>query len=699
MTVADGPSNRGMAGTNPVLAQSNLPHDLPEFAAIGDDDLLPAFTAAMATHLAEVDAIAGDPRPPTFANTVAALELSGRDLARASGIFVNLVGPDTNPRRNEISQQLAPLLTDHANAIAMNPKLFRRIADLYQRRDDLGLAEPERRLLDQRYRDAVRAGAGLAADDQATMREISSRLAYLTTTFGQRILDDTNDSAVFVDEVAALDGMSAPQIAAARRAAADAGHEAGYLIALELPTSQAVLTELTDPAVRRKVFDASVSRCARGNDNDTRQIVLEIVRLRARRAQLLGYANHAEYVIAEETAPNPGAVDELLAELSRSAMRAGGRELTGVADFTAADGAWAGHIEAADLTYWLERQKKSRSAVPLDDFADYCELDTVLTDGVFYAAKQLYGLRFTERTDLSAYHPDVRIWEVRDETGASIGLFLGDYFARPSKRGGAWMNNIVDQSSILRDRPIVVNVLNLPKPDDGQPILLTVDQLTTLFHEFGHALHGLLSAVDYPSQSGTSVPRDFVEFPSQVNEMWALHPEVMAHYARHHSTGEPIPAALADAARAAAGSESAHDTIEYLAAAVLDLAWHRLSVADAEAVTDVEWFEADALTAAGIGSDLIPPRYRSAYFNHIFGGGYSAGYYSYIWSEVLDAETEQWFLAEGGLQRRNGKRFADATLSRGDSVDPLAAHEKLIGRTPRIEPLLKRRGLTIGGDG
>ncbi|MCC3325168.1 M3 family peptidase [Gordonia bronchialis] len=687
-----------MADPNPVLAHSDLPYELPDFASIADDDFLPAFTDAMARHLTEVEAIAANPDEPTFANTIEALEFSGRDLARAAGIFFNLVGPDTNPKRNEISQQLSVLLTDHANAIAMNPVLFERISSLHQRADEAGLAEPQRRLLAKRYREAVRAGAALDTEQQDEMRRISSRLAYLTTTFSQQILDDTNDSAVFVDDVTLLDGLSSGQIAAARRAATEAGYDGGYLITLELPTSQGSVAALTDPATRQRVFDASVSRCSRGNDNDTTELVVEIVRLRARRAALLGYRDHAEYVIAEETAPDPAAVDDLLRELSASAMRAGDRELARLTEFARGHDASVeiavGEIGAADITYWLDREKKSRSTVDLDDFADYCELDTVLERGVFYAAHELYGLRFTERPDLAGYHPDVRIWEVFDDNGTGIGLFLGDYFARPSKRGGAWMNNVIDQSAALRTRPVIVNVLNLTKPDAGQPCLLTMDQLTTLFHEFGHALHGLLSAVDYPSQSGTSVPRDFVEFPSQVNEMWALHPDVLAHYARHHKTGDPIPAELAAAARRSAATESAHSTIEYLAAAALDLAWHRLTEDEAAAVTDVEVFEAQALRGAGLASDLIPPRYRSAYFNHIFGGGYSAGYYSYIWSEVLDAETEQWFLAEGGLQRANGRRFADATLSRGDSVDPLVAHEKLIGRRAQIGPLLERRGLT-----
>lgn len=674
---------------NPVLAESDLPYGLPDFASISDDDFLPAFATAMAEQLREVEAIAADTRPATFSNTIEALELSGRDLARASGTFFNLVGPDTNPQRNAISQQLSTELTDHENTIAMNPVLFKRISDLHGRAEELELTEPQRRLLDKRYREAVRAGAALGPDEQAEMRQIASRLAYLTTTFSQKILDDTNASAVLVHDVSQLDGMSKGEIAAGRRAAADAGHDSGYLIALELPTSQSAVETLSDAGVRQRVFDASVARCSRGNDHDTTELVLEIVRLRARRAALLGYRDHAEYVIAEQTAPDPAAVDELLGELAVSAMRAGGRELTRLTEFAA-----GADIGAADYSYWLAREKRTTSTVPLDDFADYCELNAVLERGVFYAAGKLYGLRFTERTDLAGYHPDVRIWEVFDDTGTGIGLFLGDFYARSSKRGGAWMSNIVDQSEVLAQRPVIVNVLNLTKPDAGERCLLTMDQLTTLFHEFGHALHGLLSAVDYPSQSGTSVPRDFVEFPSQVNEMWALHPDVLANYARHRETGEPIPAELADAARASASSESAHGTIEYLAASALDLAWHRLTEDEAQAVDDVEAFEKQALIDAGLATELIPPRYRSSYFNHIFGGGYSAGYYSYIWSEVLDAETEQWFLAEGGLERENGRRFADATLSRGDSVDPLVAHEDLIGRKAQIAPLLERRGLT-----
>lgn len=671
--------------SNPVLAPSPHLHGLPDFPSISDDDFLPAFDEAMTAHLREVEKIAAEKAPPTFANTVEALEASGQLLARAAGIFFNLSGSDTNPQRNAISTELAPKLTAHGNTIALHPGLFARINTLFENRETLDLDEPSLRLLEQRHRDAIRAGAALDAEGQSRMRQISERLATLTTEFGQKILDDSNDSAVLVDDAQKLAGLSSGQIAAAKRAAVDAGHSGGYLLSIELPSSQSALTVLEDADTRAKVFEASVSRCARGGKNDTRELVLEIVRLRAERARLLGYRDHAEYVIAEETAPSPEAVEDLLTDLITSAMRAGGRELTRLSEAVGSE------IGPADLTYWLAREEQERASVPLGEFSDYLELDTVLTRGVFYAAGQLYGLRFREVTSLPVYHPDVRVWQVLDRSNTSIGLFLGDFYARPSKRGGAWMNNFIDQSLLLKNQPVIVNVLNLTKPEAGEPCLLTVDQLTTVFHEFGHALHGLLSTVRYPSQSGTSVPRDFVEFPSQVNEMWALHPKVLGQYAKHHKTGAPIPQELADAARTNADVESAHGTIEYLAAAILDMAWHRVTVDDD--ITDVEAFEKAALAKAGASADLIPPRYRSSYFNHIFGGGYSAGYYSYIWSEVLDAETEQWFLAGGGLSSELGQRFAETTLSRGDSVDPITAHQELLGRPAEIEPLLRRRGL------
>ncbi|MEJ9079527.1 M3 family metallopeptidase [Gordonia malaquae] len=675
--------------TNPVLAASDLPYGLPDFAAISDDDFLPAYDIALAEHLAEVDAIASNSEPATFANTIEALENSGRALARANGIFFNLEGPDSNPQRAQIAQTLAVRLTEHSNTIAMNSALFARIDEVHAARETSGLTGPQRRLTEQRYRAVVRAGAALDDDGQAQMREWSSRLAALTTDFGQRLLDDTNASAVLFDDVADLDGLSAGEIAAARRAAADAGHDDGWLVTLELPTSQGSVAKLTAPKSRRRVFEASVNRCSHGGDHDTRAMVLEIVDLRARRARLLGYATHADFVIAEETAPDSQTVAELLSNLGAAAMAAAESELAGLRR------RFDGSFGPPDVTFALAQNTGTGDAPSVDEFEQYCELEAVLVDGVFAAAHALYGLTLTERPDLRGYHPDVRVWEVSRD-GDGVGLFLGDFFARPSKRGGAWMNNIVDQSRTLGTSPIVVNVSNLTKPEAGEKCLLTFDQLITVFHEFGHAIHGLLSDVDYVSQSGTSVPRDFVEFPSQVNEMWALHPDVVAGYARHHSTGEPAPAALLDAVRASTATETAHSTVEYLAAAALDLAWHRLGPDDVP--TDVLAFEARALAEVGLASDLIPPRYRTAYFNHVFGGGYSSAYYSYIWSEVLDAETELWFLAGGGLQRELGRRFADAVLSKGDSEDPVRAHASMLGRAAQITPLLARRGLVGVGE-
>ncbi|WP_448221469.1 M3 family metallopeptidase [Gordonia iterans] len=710
---------------NPVLADSGLPYDLPDFATISDEDFLPAYDVALAEHLAEVEAIASNSEPPTFDNTLAALEASGRSLARANGIFFNLEGAESNPRRAEIAQELAVRLTAHANTVGMHPGLYARIAALHEQIDRLDLTEPQRRLLEKRYRSAVRAGAGLDADGQAETRAISARLATLTTEFSQYLLEDTNASAVHVLDAADLDGLSDAEIAAARRLARAEGRE-GHLISLELPSSQSAVGKLTNRNVRQRVFEASVDRCARGNSHDTRAMILEIVELRARRARLLGYDDHAAYTIAEETAPDPAAVADLLRELGSPATAAADAEIARLTED------FGGTLEPWDVSFALaaarrtgkddvdslrslnhrqdsldqrehgapdhrgdgapDQRRNDAQEVRTDEFEQYCELDAVLNDGVFAAATALYGLTFTERPDLKGYHPDVRVWEVLDGAdGRGVGLFLGDFYARPSKRGGAWMNNIVDQSAQLGARPVIVNVLNLTEPEPGEPCLLTADQLTTLFHEFGHALHGLLSAVEFGSQSGTSVPRDFVEFPSQVNEMWALHPDVVTRYARHWKTGEPAPTELIAAVREAADVEPAHATVEYLAAAALDLAWHRLtpeSIPD-----DVAEFEALALDEAGLAHPLIPPRYRSTYFNHVFGGGYSSAYYSYIWSEVLDAETEQWFLRGGGLRRELGRAFAEAVLARGDSVDPVAAHAEMLGHPAEIAPLLRRRGL------
>ncbi|QKT09193.1 M3 family metallopeptidase [Gordonia sp. X0973] len=640
----------------------------------------------MAAHRAEVAAITANDKAPTFANTVVALENSGQQLARVLRVFYGVLGPDATPERTDIAARIAPRLAEHSSAIRSDPVLFGRIAAVWDGRADAAMATDEYRLLDRQYRDGVRAGARLDDAGRAEMSRITARLADLTTEFGRLVLEGANAVAVPFDDESQLDGLSAGEISAARTKAADAGR-AGLLLALELPTSQSSVAELTDPTARRRVFDASLARGSGGDENDTTELIVEIAALRARRAELLGYPDHASYVIDEETAPDVDAVVALLTEVVEAVKPAAEAEKSALRELA------GGELEAADYTYWLERNRAAGAEVDVSGFTSYCELDRVLRDGVFFAAGRLYGLSFVERDDLHGYHPDVRVFEVRDESGTGIGLYLGDYYARPTKRGGAWMTSFVDQSRELDEKPVVVNVLNIPKPSAGEPTLLSVDQLTTLFHEFGHALHGLLSDVRFSSQSGTSVPRDFVEFPSQVNEHWALHPEVIANYARHVETGEKAPAELIEQVREASGTETAHATVEYLGAAIVDLGWHRLSADEIPEADGWRSVEDAALTRAGADNALIPPRYRSPYFNHVFAGGYSAAYYAYLWSEVLDAATREWFDANGGLNRDLGRRFVETVLSTGDSVDPIAAHRALIGGPAPVEPLLRRRGL------
>jgi peptidyl-dipeptidase Dcp len=670
---------------NPFLAPSELPYGLPDFAAITDEDYLPAFEAGMAEQRAEVEAILGS-GPPTFANTIEALELSGRTLDRVSRVFFSRAGAHTTPRIEEVRAAVAPMLAAHADAIALDPRLFARIAELHVQRDELGLDPESRRLLERHHRDAVRAGAELDEADKERLSAINAELSSLSTTFSARLLAGANAAAVHVHDVAKLDGLSPGAISAAAAAAKDRGHGSGFLITLVLPTGQPVLESLTDRELRREIFEASIGRGAQGDENDTREVVLRLVALRAERARLLGFPSHAAYVIDDNTAGSVDAVAAMLADLAPAAMRNADAEAGELA-------AAAGHaLEPWDWAFCAERVRRERFEVDAALLRPYLELERVLVHGVFHAAEELYGIQFHERHDLPTYHPDVRYWEVFDADGTPLGLYGGDYYARESKRGGAWMNALVPQSGLLGTRPVVMNTLNIAKPAEGEPTLLTVDEVRTLFHEFGHALHGLFSAVRYPTFSGTSVPRDFVEFPSQVNEMWLERPEILGRYARHHGTGEPLPPELLEKLLASRAYGEGYRTTEYLAASLLDQAWHTLSVDDT--VEDVLAFEAEALRKAGIAHPLVPPRYRSTYFNHVFAGGYSAGYYSYIWSEVLDADTVEWFEENGGLRRENGDHFRRELLSKGGSVDAMEAYRAFRGRDPQIRPLLERRNLT-----
>ncbi|WP_435581790.1 M3 family metallopeptidase [Amycolatopsis thermoflava] len=679
-----------MTPDNPFSQASDLPYGLPPFDRIADEHFGPAFEAGLAEHAAEIEAIAGNPEPATFENTIVALDTSGRLLQRVASVFFNLTSSDTNPARQELQAEIAPKLAAHSDAIHLNPALFARVKELYDRRDQLGLDEESAWLLERTYTDFQRAGAGLDESQQAKLRVLNEELSTLSTRFQENLLRDTNDLAVLVKDPAELAGLSDGTIAAAREAAASRGVE-GYLLTLNLPTSQPLLSALENRALRERLFTASISRGNRGNDNDNSAVLARIVQLRAEKAALLGHPNHAAYVISDETARTAEAAVGLLERLAPVAVANARRDAAELQTYLEQDHPGA-TLEPWDWAFYAERVRKAKYDLDDATLRPYFELDRVVRDGVLFAASKLYGLSFTERHDLPVYHPDVRVFEVFDADGSPLGLFLGDYYTRDSKRGGAWMNTFVDQSHLLGERPVVVNNLNIAKPPAGEPTLLTFDEVTTLFHEFGHALHALVSDVRYPKFSGTNVPRDFVEYPSQVNEMWMLWPEVLANYAKHHETGEPLPQRLVERLEESAQYGQPFATTEYLAASLLDQAWHGLGTEDA--VGDVASFEAAALEKAGVAVPAIPPRYRSTYFAHVFSGGYSAGYYSYIWSEVLDADTVEWFKENGGLKRENGDHFRATLLSRGGAGDPMGFFRAFRGRDPEIAPLLARRGLT-----
>jgi peptidyl-dipeptidase Dcp len=651
---------------NPLFAPSALPFELPPFAQIADEHYLPAYERGMAEHLDEVEAIVADPEPPTFENTIVALERCGRLLHRASVAFHSLAASDATEAIRALEVELSPRVAAHWDAIHMNRALYDRIRRVEP-------ADEEEAWILDRYRlDFTRAGAELSEGDQARLRELNQELSRLSTTFRQTLLEASTSEALVVDDPALLDGLSPSAV----DGLADQGV---YRLPLLNFTDQPALAELTNRDVRRRLYELSVNRAA-----SNRALAVRMATLRAERARLLGYPSHAAFSVADQTAKTLDAVEGMLAKLAEPAAANARREAVALAE-------QAGHpIEPWDWAFYSEQVRAARFEVDEAAMRPYFELDRVYHEGVFRAANGLYGLSFEPRDDLAGYHPDVRTFEVTDADGAPLGLFLLDPYARPTKRGGAWMNSLVDQSHVLGERPVVVNNLNITKPATG-PTLMTFDEVRTAFHEFGHALHGLLSDVRVPRVSGTSVPRDFVEFPSQVNEMWATYPDVLSHYARHHQTGEPMPSELVERMKEAERFGQGFATLEYLKAAILDWAWHTRPEGDV--VDDVDTFEAATFEAAGVEFPLVGARYRTSYFAHIFGGGYSAGYYSYIWSEVLDADTVEWFEENGGLTRQNGEHFRRTLLSRGGSRDPMASFRDFRGRDPRIEPLLERRGL------
>jgi peptidyl-dipeptidase Dcp len=682
---------------NPFLKPSTLPYQLPPFDKIKDSDYRPMFEAGMSEELSEVATIAHNPKPADFENTIVALERTGRLLDRVETVFDHLNHCNTDDEMQKIDTEMAPQLAAHEDAILLDPALYARIDSIYQKRAGLKLDPESRQLLERYHTQFVRAGAGLPDATKARLRALNQQLSSLTTQFKQNVLKATKNGAVVVDDVAELKGLSPEQIGAAANAAAARGLKGKWLITLQNTTSQPLLAQLENRRLRERLYRASVERGTSGEADNT-PVIAQIVKLRAERAALLGYASHAAYRLADESAGTPQAVDKMLSDIAPVALaraKADAADLQKlINDEAAAAGTKPFELQPWDWPFYAERLRKARYDFDQSAVAPYFELNRVLQDGVFYAAHELYGLTFKERTDLPVYQSDVRVFEVFDADGAPLALFLADYFARDNKGGGAWMNSYVKQSKLFNLKPVVANHLNIPKPQAGQPTLLTFDEVTALFHEFGHAIHGMLSNVRYPLLAGTSVPRDFVEYPSQYNEMWAREPAVIAHFARHYQTGAPMPRELLDKVLAAQKFDQGYATTEYLAAAMLDQQWHQISVSQAPAAKDVAAFEAAALRKSGIDYADVPPRYHSAYFSHIFAGGYASSYYAYLWSEVLARDTGQWFHSHGGLSRANGNILRAKVLSRGRSEDPEKLFRDFYGRAPDVRPLLEYRGLS-----
>ena len=673
---------------NPFALRSTLEYEMPDFSRINDESYLPAFYAGCAEHLHEIHEIIKQ-EEVTFENTIVALERSGQLLTRVLVVFYNKSSSDTTDRLDEIEEEIAPKLSAHEDAIRLNQALFGRIKELYSNRDSLELNNEDAWLLERYYMDFTHAGAHLTDAQREELTNLNEELSKLETLFGKNLLADTNDLAVEVDDVAELDGLSENEIAACAAAAKARGLEGKWLVGMVNFTGHPLLASMKNRGLRERVMKNSLLK---GNCDvkDNRKVILEIVKLRAKRAELFGVKTHAEHVLQNRNAQNPENVHKMLKQIAPAAVRNARAEGADLQKAIEASGENF-TLESWDWDFYTEAVRLEKYNLDTSAMRPYFELERVLQDGVFFAANKLFGITFKERKDIVTYHPDARAFEVFNADGSKLALFIGDFYTRDSKRGGAWMNNLVDQNHLLGQLPVVVNNLNVPKPPAGQPTLLTYDEITTLFHEFGHTLHGILSDVKYPRFSGTSVERDFVEFPSQVNEMWLTWPEVLDNYAKHYETGEKIPQEWVDNLKASAAFNEGHATTAYLAAAILDLAWHSL---DADAVvSDVEEFEAKAIEAYGLNYSPVPTRYRSTYFSHIFAGGYSAGYYGYIWSEVLDADTVDWFKENGGLTRANGDHFRNTLLSRGGSINSMQMFRNFRGRDATIEPLLKRRGL------
>ena len=680
-----------LEASNPFAKQSTLPFQYPAFDKIKNEHFAPAYAEGMRQHAAEIEKIANNKAAPTFENTIVAMERSGQLLNRVGVVFGTLNGSYTNPTLQALDKQLAPQLSAHSDAIRLNPKLYARVKALYDKRTKLGLDAESQYLIERYHTDFVRAGAKLSDADKQKLKAMNGELAALSTQFAQNVLKESNASALVVDTRLELAGMSDKQIDAAAAEAEKRGLKGKFAIPVVNTTQQAGLSVLTNRATREKLLAASMARGSRGGEFDNREVVLKLAKLRAERATLLGYPNHAAYSLEDQTAKTTGAVNSLLAEFAKPAVNNARKEAAEIQKVIDAEN---GGFQAAahDWAFYSDKVRAARYAFDASQLRPYFELNRVLVDGVFFAATKEFGITFKERKDLPSYVEDVRMFDVFDVDGKQLAIFTFDPYARSNKRGGAWANALVSQSKLMGTKPVIANNLNIAKPAAGEPTLLTYDEVRTTFHEFGHALHGMFSSVKYPRFSGSRVPRDYVEFPSQVNEMWMAYPEVLANYAKHYQTGAPMPKELLDKVQASQQFNEGFRTTEYLAASLLDQAWHQL--APNQIPTDVLAFEADALKKAGVDFALVPPRYRTTYFSHTFSGGYSAGYYGYLWAEKLDADTVNWFKENGGLTRKNGDHFRKTLLSRGGTLDAMQMYRNFSGRDAKVQPLLERRGLT-----
>jgi len=683
-------SSAATASSNPLFVESTLPYYAPRFDLIRNEHYQPALEEGMRRQLAEIDAIAKQVQPPTFENTIEAMERSGALLTRANNAFSAVIGANTNDTLQKVDEAVSPKLAAHSDAIFLNDQLYSRVKNLYDRRGSSNLT-PEQKALVERYnRDFVRAGAQLSEADKIRMRALNQELSKLRTDFTKKLLAGTKAGALVVDNASDLAGLSDAEIQAASDAAKSRGLTGKWVLPLQNTTQQPAQAELKNRAVRQRLFELSTMRTSRGDSNDTRGTIRHMAELRAEQAKLLGFPTWATYSLDDQGAKNPDNAIKLLTDVVAPATARAREEIADMQKLIDAQGGGF-KLQPWDYQYYAEQVRKAKYDLDESQIKPYFELNSVLQNGVFFAANKLYGLTFRERHDIPVWHPDVRTFDVIDANGQPLALFYADYFKRDNKQGGAWMSSFVDQSGLTGRKPVVYNVANFSKPSAGQPALLTYDDVSTMFHEFGHALHGMFSSVQYPRFSGTNVPRDFVEFPSQFNEHWALEPSVFANYAKHYQTGALMPAALVNKIKQARTFNQGFTTTELMGASLLDLAWHTLPAGTQ--VADVDAFEQNALRRYNLLIPEIPPRYRSPYFAHIWGGGYSAGYYAYTWSEVLDDDAYAWFVEHGGLTRDNGLRFRNMILSRGGTEDAATLYRNFRGRDPSVDALLIERGL------